>query len=182
MTIGTFPDELAVLVLTDLYLAVVAASLTEIALGVKLGVHYVVVNEFHHAEDCVKIVLHIGHLNVGDRAAGRELLELCLKLELLKRVDRLGYVNVIGVGNVILIGYALDYAKSLLQAFCKLVGRRLKGRAVKRVVNILRRLPLCRVGVEKLHYLKSESLALGLGKLLTRERKHALPKTRVAER
>ena len=63
------PDELAA-VLDDLDLAVPAADLTVVGLGVQLGVDDVVVNELHHLQHGLKVVLHIGDLDVADRAAG----------------------------------------------------------------------------------------------------------------
>ena len=68
VALRTLPDELAV-VIYDLYLAVVAAALAVVALGIQLGVHYVVIDksdDFEHGGD---IVLHIRNFNIADSAA-----------------------------------------------------------------------------------------------------------------
>ena len=117
------PDELAALVLHDLDLAVEAADLAVVRLRVQLGVHDVVVDVLHDRENRRDVLLHVRHLDVADRAAGRELLELRLDLELLERVDLLGHVDVVGVRDVVLVGDALDDAEALLQALGELVGR-----------------------------------------------------------
>ena len=135
--VRAFPDKLAMLVLDDVDLAVVAANMAIIALGIKLGVHDIVVNKLHYRQYRVEIVLHIGNLDVGYRASGGERLELRLQSELIKRVDVLGHVNVIAVGDIILVRDALDYAEALLQAFCELVGGAFERGAVKRVIDRL---------------------------------------------
>ena len=176
------PDELAALVLDDLDLAVEAAHLAVVALGVELGVHDVVVDELHDREDRRQVVLHVRHLDVGDRASGRELLELRLERELGERVDLLRHVDVVGVGDVVLVRDSLHDAEALLQALGELVGRRLERSAVEGVVDVLGLLPLRGVLVELLHHLEAELLALGLGELLADHREDALPEPRVAER
>ena len=50
-----------------------------VALGIKLGIHNIVVNKLHNRKHRVKIVLHIGNLNVGNSSARRERLELSLE-------------------------------------------------------------------------------------------------------
>ena len=50
VALGALPNQLAVL-LHDLDLAVVAADLTVIALGVQLGVHDVLVDKLHDLDD-----------------------------------------------------------------------------------------------------------------------------------
>ena len=141
VAVGTFPNELAVLVFGDLYLSVISADLTVVALGVELRVHNVVVDELHYTENCLNIVLHIGNLNVRDSATGRELLELSLKSKLGKSIDLLGNVNVIRVGNIVSVGNTLYDAKAVLKALSKLVGSALKGSSVEGVVDIL-----CKIG------------------------------------
>ena len=182
LAVGAFPNVLAVLVRDDFYLSVVAAYLAVVALGIELCVHYVIINKFHNAENCIKVVLHIGNFNVGDCATGRESLELRLKRKLLKRVDRLGNVNVIRVGDIVSVGYALYDAKAVLKTFSKLVGRALKRSTVDGVVDIFCFLPLLRIHVELAHNLKTELLALGLCELLLDKGIYALPKTCVSER
>ena len=90
------PHQLAV-VLHNLNLAVEAALLAVIALGVQLRVHDVVVDVLHDADDGLEVVLHVGHLDVGDGAARGEALELALELELVERVDLLGNMDSSGV-------------------------------------------------------------------------------------
>ena len=179
---GTFPHELAVGIIRYLDLAVKTADLAIVALGIELGVHNVVVDEFHNSEHSVDIVLHIGNLDVRDCAAGRELLELSLERKLCERVDRLGNVYVVGVGDVIFIGNTLNDTEAVLQTLSKLVGSALKGSAVERVIDILSSLPLSGVLVELPHNFKAELLTLVLGELLSVERVYALPKSRIAER
>ena len=62
--------------LDDLDLAIVAADLTVVALGVELGVHDVVIDKLHDLEHGRDVVLHVRHFDVADRAAGRQRLEL----------------------------------------------------------------------------------------------------------
>ena len=101
VAIGAFPDELAVGVLFNKYFSVKSAHLTEVAFGIQLSVHNMVVYIFHNSEHGIEVVLHIGNLDVGDCAARGESLEFRLKLKLCKCVDWLGYVNVIGVCYII---------------------------------------------------------------------------------
>ena len=146
--VRALPDELAVVVLHHLDLAVEAAHLAVVALRVQLGVHDVVVDELHDGDDGGDVVLHVRHLHVGDRASGRELLELRLKGELVERVDRLGHVHVVGVRDVVLVRHALHDAEALLQALREAVGGGLERRAVDGEVDVGRLLPLGRVLVE----------------------------------
>ena len=182
VTVGTLPNELAVLIIDNFDLSVISAYLAVVALGIKLGVHNVVIDELHYAENCVDIVLHIRNLYIRDRAAGRELLELSLKRKLCKSVDRLGNVYVVRVCYIVSVGNTLNYAEAVLKALRELICRALKGSSVEGVVDILGSLPLCGVLVELLHYLKTKLLALTLGELLAVKRVYALPKSRVAER
>ena len=68
--VGAFPDELSVLIVDDLDLAVVSAYLAVITLGVELCVHNVVIDVLHYRNDCLDIVLKIGHLDIADSSAG----------------------------------------------------------------------------------------------------------------
>ena len=119
-----------------------------VALGVQLGIHDVVVDELHDGDDGRDVVLHVRHLHVGDRAAGRELLELRLERERVERVDRLRHVHVVGVREVVLVRHALHDAEALLQALREAVGGGLERRAVEREVDVGRLLPLRRVLVD----------------------------------
>ena len=62
--VGALPDKLSMLILFDFNLAVLATDLTVIALGVKLGVHNVIVNKLHYRKHRVDIVLHIRNLDI----------------------------------------------------------------------------------------------------------------------
>ena len=105
--LGAFPHQLAV-VLDDLDLAVVAAALAVVGLGVQLGVHDVVVDELQHAHDRLEVVLHIGDFHIADGTARRQLLELRLKLQLGECVDLFRYMHMVAVGDIVFIGDAGD--------------------------------------------------------------------------
>ena len=64
--VRTFPYELAVIVLDDLYLAVISAYLTIVALGVEFRIHNVFIDEFHYLYNGRDIVLHIRNFNIAD--------------------------------------------------------------------------------------------------------------------
>ena len=119
--LGALPHQLAV-ILHDLDLAVIAAHLTVIRLGVQLRIHDVVVDELQHAHDGFQIVLHIGHFHIADGTARGQALEVSLKLQLGKGVDGLRDMNVVTVGDIVLVCDALHDAKALLQALGELVG------------------------------------------------------------
>ena len=145
------PDELAFLVLFNLNFSVVAADLAIVALGVQLGIHDVVVDEADDTEDGFEVVLHIGNLDIGDRTAGRERLELRFKRELGERVDLFRDVDMVAVGDIGLIVDALDDAEALLQALGELIRRGFQRRAVEGEVDIVLRLPLLARVVHVLH-------------------------------
>ena len=88
------PHKLSAIVLYD-DLAVKAALLAVIALGVKLRIHYIVVDATDDLHYSLEIVLHIRNLYVAYSASGRQRLEFRLKGKLIERVHRLGNVNVI---------------------------------------------------------------------------------------
>ena len=157
MTLWTLPDELSVVVYY-LYLAVVAAHLAIVALGVQLGIHYIIVDKSDDLQYGRDIVLHIRHLDVADSAARGKMLEFRLEFELGERIYLLGNVNVVAVGDVVLVGYALYLSETLLQALCKLICRAFKRRAVDRKVDVLLCLPPLAGIVHILHYLQCESL------------------------
>ena len=74
--VRALPHQLASLILNNLDLAVIATLLTEITLGVQLRVHNVIVDKLHYRENCRNISLHIRHLDVADRTARGELLDI----------------------------------------------------------------------------------------------------------
>ena len=61
------PYQLAV-VLDDLYLAVVAAYLAVVALGVELGIHDIVIDKSDDLHYSRNVVEHIWHLNIAESA------------------------------------------------------------------------------------------------------------------
>jgi len=164
--VGALPDELAV-ILHDLDLTVVATALAVVRLGVELGVHDVVVDVLHDADDGLEVVLHVGNLDVGDGTARGEALELALELELGECVDVLRHVDVVAVGDVALVRDARYDAESALKRFGELVGRGLEGRAVEGVVDVLGGLPLGALVVHALHDGKCERRGLPVGMAVT---------------
>ena len=160
--LGALPHQLAV-VLHDVDLAVVAADLAVVALGVQLGVHDVVVDELHHLDDRLQVVLHVGHLHVADGAAGAELLEIGLELQLGKGVDLLRHVDVVGVGDIVAVGDAGDDAEPLLQALGKLVGSGLQRGAVQAEIDVALGLPLGAGVVHVLHDFQRKGLGGRVG-------------------
>ena len=109
LAVGAFPNELAVFILLDEYLAVVSANLAEVTLGIKLSVHNVVVDKLHNTENSVDVVLHIGNLYVRDCAAGRKLLELAFKFKLGDlKVPDLGLIKGVDLANKINHGFSFN--------------------------------------------------------------------------
>ena len=66
--IRAFPDELPV-ILNDADFAVETAALAEIALRIELGIHDVVIDEFHDSENSIEIPGHIGDFHIADGTA-----------------------------------------------------------------------------------------------------------------
>ena len=178
--LGAFPHQLAV-VLDDLDLAVVAAALAVVGLGVQLGVHDVVVDELQHAHDRLEVVLHIGDFHIADGTARRQLLELALKLQLGEGVDVLGDMDVVAVGDIVLIGNAGHDAKPLLQALGELVGGGFQRGAVEGVVHVLGLLPLVALVVHVLHHAQGEGLGTGIGVALAGHILHTLVQAGIAQ-
>ncbi len=179
--IRAFPYELAI-VLDDLDLAVVAAFLAVVGLGVQLGVHDVVIDVLHHAQDCLQVVLHVGNFDVADGAAGGQALELAFEVQLLEGVDFLGNMHVVAVGDVTLVGDVLDHAETTLQGLGELVRGGFQRRAVQGVVDVLGFLPLGALVVEMLHDLKGERGGFGVGVAVTGHVFDALVQARIAKR
>ena len=149
--LGALPHQLAV-VLYDLDLAIVAAALAVIRLGVQLGVHDVVVDELQHAHHGFQIVLHVGHFHIADGTARGQLLELALKLELGEGINGLRNMDVVAVGDIVLVGDAGHNAKTLLQALGELVGGGFQRGAVEGVVHVLGFLPRVALVVHVQHH------------------------------
>ena len=119
--LGALPHQLAV-ILHDLDLAVIAAHLTVIRLGVQLRIHDVVIDELQHTYDGFQIVLHVGHFHIADGTARRQALEVALELQLGEGIDLFRHMHMVAVGDIVLVGNAGHDAKALLQALGELVG------------------------------------------------------------
>ena len=181
VALRALPHQLAVL-LYDLDLAIVAADLAVVTLGVQLGVHDVLIDELHDLDDGLEVVLHVGHLHIADGAAGGEVLELRLELELGERVDLFRHVDVVGVRDIALVRHTLDHAEALLQALGELVGRGLERRSVEGVVDVFGGFPLLALVVHLLHDGEGEGRGTGVGVALAGHVLHALVESCVAER
>ena len=116
-----FPDEFAGSVFLDGDLAVEAADIAVVRLGVELCVQDAVVDVLHDRDDGGNVVLHVRDFHVGDGAAGAEFLELGFLGQLVEGVDVFGDVDVVRVGDVVLVGDTVDLTEALLQALGKLV-------------------------------------------------------------
>ncbi len=115
-----FPDKFAVLVLCNDDLPVKAADLTVIALGIQLGIHYIIVYKLHHLKHSLDVILHVGHFDIRYRAARRQCLELAFKRQLFEGVYLFGNMYVIGICNIILVGNARYYTETLCSDFANL--------------------------------------------------------------
>ena len=162
VALGALPNQLAVL-LHDADLAVVAAHLAVVALGVQLSVHDVLVDELHHLDDSLKVILHVGHFHVADGTARGQALELALELQLGESVDRLGHMDVVGVGDIVAVGDTGHQAEALLQALGKLVGGGFQRRAVQAEIDVVLLFPLGAGIVHMLHYVQGKGLGGGVG-------------------
>ena len=180
VALGAFPDQLAVLG-HDLDLAVVAADLAVVTLGVQLGVHDVLVDELHDLDNGLEVVLHVGHLHIADGTARGELLEVALELQFREGVDLLGHVDVVGVRDIIAVRDARHKPKTLLQALGKLVGRGLQRRAVQAEINVVLVLPLSTGVVHVLHNVKRKRLGGRVGVAFAGHILAALIQARVAQ-
>ncbi len=180
VALGAFPDQLAVLG-HDLDLAVVAADLAVVTLGVQLGVHDVLVDELHDLDNGLEVVLHVGHLHIADGTARGELLEVALELQLREGVDLLGHVDMVGVRDIIAVRDARHKPKTLLQALGKLVGRGLQRRAVQAEINVVLVLPLSTGVVHVLHNVQRKRLGGRVGVAFAGHILAALIQARVAQ-
>jgi hypothetical protein len=68
---GAFPNQLALIILDDADLSIIAAALTIIALGIQLGIHNIIIDMTKQSHHSRNIILHIRHLYITDSAAGR---------------------------------------------------------------------------------------------------------------
>lgn len=179
--VGTLPDELAVLVLLNLNLPVIAAHLAVVALGIQLRIHNIVIDKAHDRENSLQVILHIGNLHIGNGSAGRKCLELGLQGQLVKSVNIFRYMDMIAVGNIALVRDILYDAEALLKAFCKFVGSALQRCAIERVVDLLRSLPLGCVFIELSHNLKAQSLTIRLRELFAVQTVNTFPQSGIAQ-
>ena len=92
--VGTDPLQLAVTLL-DFNLTVITAALAVVGLGVQLRLHDVVVDKLHQLQNRVDVLLHVGHLHIGNGAAGRKLLEIGFETQLGKSVDLLCHMDMV---------------------------------------------------------------------------------------
>lgn len=180
--VRTAPNQLAMLILDNLNLLVPATALAVIGLCVEFGVHDVVIDVLQHGHDGRNVVGQVGNLDVADGAARRELLELCLELQLGEGVNFLSHMDMVAVGNVTLVCDAFNDAEALLEALGKLVGSGLDGRPIQAVVHILIGLPLLALVVHVLHDIQRELLGLGVSVAPAGHGLDTLIQTSVAQR
>ena len=141
-----------------------------------------VVDELHDLQHGVEVLLHVRNLDIADRAAGRERLELRLERQLVKGVDLLRHVDVIGVGDIVLVRDARDDTEALLQALGEFIRRGLQRRAVEGEIDVGLGLPLGTGVVEMVHDVEREGRRGRVGVGLAGHVLHALIEPRVAER
>ena len=168
-------------ILLDLNLAIVAAYLAVVGLGIQLGVHDVFIDELHHFQNGIDVVLHIGHFYIADGSAGGQLLELRLEAQLGKGIDVLGHMDMVGVCNVALVRNAGDHAETLLQALGELIGGGFQRGAIEGEIDVLLLLPAGAGIVHILHDLQSKGLGGLVGVGLSGHVLDALVKTGVAQ-
>ena len=66
---GTFPDKLFILILHNTDFTVITAHLAEIAFGIQLCIHDMVINVLHHGQNRFNVILHVGNFHVTDGAS-----------------------------------------------------------------------------------------------------------------
>ena len=140
----------------NLDLALIAAHLAIIALGVQLGIHNMVVNKFHHVQHRFEVILHVWHFHIADCSAGGKLLELRLKFQLGIGINLLRNMDMIAVGDIILVRNAGDHTETLLQTLGKFIGSGFQRRTVKAEINMFFGLPCSSGLVEVLHHLQGK--------------------------
>ena len=133
---------LPLVVVIYLDLAVEAADVAVVTLGIELPVRDVVVDVADHRQHGGDVIGHIGNLDVGDHAAGGEVLKLALEVKLLEDTDRLPHVDVVAIGVVALVGDVLYRAETGEVDLGKAIGEALGGRAVESKAEPGLRLPL----------------------------------------
>lgn len=128
------------------------AHLAVVALGVKLGVLDVVVNELDNSLQGIQVLGHIGNLSVGNASSAGDRLELVFKAQLRERINMLPHINVVAVGVVALVGDIRDITKPLTVNAGKPVAQRLGRGAVESKPNIGLLLPVVTGLAKPLHY------------------------------
>ena len=113
-----------------------------------------IVDELHNPENGLKVILHIGNLDVRNGTTRRKALKLRLKLQLLERINLFCYMHVIAVGDIALVRNTGNDTKTTLESLGKLIGCRLKRCAIDGVIDILGSLPLVALVVHVLHNLE----------------------------
>ena len=174
------PHEFSIF-LHDFNLAVPAAALAVVALGVQLGIDDIIVDELDYPQHRFQVVLHVGNLDVADGSTGRQGLELGFKPEFLKGVNRLRHMDVVAVGNIILVGHAGDDAEAALKGLGELVGGGFQRSTIKAKVNVVLSLPGLAGVVEPLHDRDGKGLGLRIGVTLSGHVLHTLIKAGKAE-
>ena len=180
VALGALPHQLAVL-LYNLDLAIVAADLAVVTLGVQFGVHDVLIDELHDLDDGLEVVLHVGHLHIADGTARGQLLELALKLQLGEGIDLFRHMDMVGVRDIAAVGDAGHNAEALLQALGEFVGRGFQRRAVQAEINIVLALPLGAGIVHMLHDMQRKGLGGRVGVALAGHILAALIQARIAQ-
>lgn len=119
----------------DFHLAVVSADLAEIGFRIELGVHDVVVYEFHDFQHGFWISGEVGGLDVADGSTRAELLEFRLQSQFVEGADLLEHWHVVGIRYVSSVfAVKLDeyvVSEALFQASREFVRRRFHWRAVQ---------------------------------------------------
>ena len=100
MALGAF--SFAFLVYDDL--AIVLAFVAVVRFGIKFCVLDIFIDKSDHGFEGLNVFLHIGNLDVGDGASGRDLLELGLEGEFGEGVDGFSHVDMVRIGIVAFVG------------------------------------------------------------------------------
>ena len=140
-----------------------------------------IVDELHNPKNSLKVILHIGNLNVRNGSTRRKTLKLRLKLQFLERVDLFCYMHVIAVGDIALIRDTGNDTKTTLESLGKLIGCRLKRCAIDRVIDILGSLPFVALVVHVLHNLERKWRSFCISMAVTRHGFDALIETGISE-
>lgn len=100
-------------VIIDDDLAIEAADVAVVALGIELGILDVVVNELHDLLQGFQILAHVGYFRVGDATATGDGLELVLEGQLRESIDVLTNIYMVAIRIIALVGDIGDVAEPL---------------------------------------------------------------------